>query len=138
MSKRRDVFIFVADPARADAARASLSAWLRGLEGHPGYLGGSVLRECAGELIPNTFVMTMEFESTEAARALWPKIENTINPLYPDVKSDQSPDQGAAFFADGTASESLRYTRGDGLLARMLHIHAEVVEDIDAALPASA
>ena len=45
--------------------------------------------------------MKMEFESTEAARALWPKIENTVNPLYPDDKSDKTPDQGAAFF-DGT------------------------------------
>ena len=38
----------------------------------------------------------MDFESGDAARALWPKIENTINPLYPDDKSDGSPDQGPA------------------------------------------
>lgn len=133
MSKRRDVFIFVAEPTKIEAARTSLVDWLRGLEGHPGYLGGSVLRECAGELIPNTLVMTLEFESTEAARALWPKIENTINPLYPDDKSDKSMDQGAAFFtgADApVAPEDLKFTRGNGLVARMLHIHAEVVEDV--------
>ena len=139
MTKRRDVFIFVAEPAKADEARASLVEWLRGLDGHPGYLGGGLLQETAGELIPNTLVLTLEFESTEAARALWPKIENTINPLYPDDKSDKSPDQGTAFFAETpVAPESLRYTRGDGLVARMLHIHAEVVEDVVAGSPATA
>ncbi|MEV0804972.1 hypothetical protein [Micromonospora sp. NPDC050200] len=136
MSKRRDVFIFVAEPTKVEQARTSLIDWLRSLEGHPGYLGGSVLRECAGELIPNTLVMTLEFESTEAARALWPKIENSINPLYPDDKSDKSMDQGAAFFTgadDAVAPEDLKFTRGNGLVARMLHIHAEVVEDVVAA-----
>ena len=86
--KRRDVFIFVADPDQAAEARSYLGEWLRSLDGHPGYLGGSVLTEVAGELLPNTLVMLMEFESTEAAKALWPKIENTVNPLYPDDKSD--------------------------------------------------
>ncbi len=138
--KRRDIFIFVARPGTADQAKKYLSEWLRSLDGHPGYLGGSVLEEVAGELLPDTLAMLMEFESTEAARALWPKIEHTVNPLYPDDKTDRSPDQGIAFF-DGTkdaiadATEStIRFTRGDGLLARMLHIHAAVVEDV--ALPA--
>ena len=99
--KRRDTFIFVAKPGAGDKAKDYLADWLRSLDGHPGYLGGAVLQEVAGELLPDTLVMQMEFESTEAARALWPKIENTINPLYPDDKSDKSPDQGTAFF-DGT------------------------------------
>ena len=97
-----------------------------------------MLEEVADELLPDTLVMLMEFESTEAARALWPKIENTVNPLYPDDKSDKSPDQGTAFFddtkkaiADG-ADSPLRFTRGDGLLARMLHIHAGIVEEVSA------
>lgn len=81
MTKRRDVFIFVAEPGKTGDAQAYLGEWLRSLDGHPGYLGGSVLAECAGELLPGTLVMLMEFESTEAARALWPKIENTVNPL---------------------------------------------------------
>jgi hypothetical protein len=83
-------------------------------------------------------VLIMEFESTEAARALWPKIENTINPLYPDDKSDKTPDQGTAFF-DGTKDAvaqgddlPLKFTRGDGLFARMLHVHASVVEEVAA------
>ena len=138
--KRRDIFIFVAKPGSADQAKKYLGEWLRSLDGHPGYLGGSVLEEVAGELLPDTIVALMEFESTEAARALWPKIENTVNPLYPDDKSDKSPDQGIAFF-DGTKDAlaaggelALRFTRGDGLFARMLHVHAAVVEE----LPASA
>ena len=135
MTKRRDLFIFVADPEKGDEARAYLSDWLRELDGHPGYLGGAVLKESAGELFDNTLVLALDFESTEAARALWPKIENTVNPLYPDDKSDKSPDQGTAFY-DGTAKAvaegaplPLRFTRGNGLLARMLHIHAEAVDE---------
>ena len=135
MAKRRDLFVFVANPDKAEEARDYLSAWLRELDGHPGYLGGFVLKESAGELLENTLVLGLDFESTEAARALWPKIENTVNPLYPDDKSDTSPDQGTAFF-DGTrdavqggAPLPLRFTRGNGLVARMLHIHAEAVDE---------
>jgi hypothetical protein len=134
--KRRDIFIFVPQPGKAAEAKEYLGDWLRSLAGHPGYLGGAVLEEVAGELIPDTLVMLLEFESTEAARALWPKIENTINPLYPDDKSDKSPDQGTAFF-DGTkdairdgGATPLKFTRGNGLLARMLHIHAAVADEL--------
>ena len=136
--KRRDIFINVAKPGHGDEARKYLAEWLHSLDGHPGYLGGSVLEEVAGELLPDTVVLIMEFESTEAARALWPKIENTINPLYPDDKSDKTPDQGTAFF-DGTteavkkgADVPLKFTRGNGLIARMLHVHAAVVEEVTA------
>jgi hypothetical protein len=138
VAKRRDLFIFVADPEKAKEAREYLGSWLRELDGHPGYLGGFVLEESAGELLDNTIVLGLDFESTEAARALWPKIENTVNPVYPDDKSDKSPDQGSAFF-DGTreavqggAPLPLRFTRGNGMLARMLHIHAESVDEFAA------
>jgi hypothetical protein len=127
--KRRDIFIFVPQPGKAAEAKEYLGDWLRSLGEHPGYLGGSVLEEVAGELLPDTLVMLLEFESTEAARALWPKIENTINPLYPDDKTDKSPDQGTAFFDGKDAVSDLRFTRGDGLLARMLHIHAAVADE---------
>jgi hypothetical protein len=136
--KRRDIFIFVAKPGTADEAKKYLGEWLRSLNGHPGYLGGSVLEEVADELLPDTLVMLMEFESTEAAQALWPKIENTVNPLYPDDKNDKSPDQGTAFFDDtktamaAGAESPLNFTRGKGLLARMLHIHAAVAEEVSA------
>lgn len=66
-------------------------------------------------------------------------IHTETRPHHPDDKSDKSPDQGTAFFddtkkasADG-ADSRLRFTRGDGLLARMLHIHAGVVEEVSAA-----
>jgi hypothetical protein len=134
--KRRDIFIFVARPGATDEAKKYCAEWLRSLDGHPGFLGGSVLEEVAGELVPGTIAMLMEFESTEAARALWPKIENTVNPLYPDDKADKTPDQGTAFFddtleiAEAGGELPLRFSRGDGLLARMLHIHAGVVEEV--------
>jgi hypothetical protein len=128
MTKRRDVFIFVSEPGKTEQAQDYLGEFLRSLDGHPGYLGGSVLKECAGELLPGTLVLLLDFESTEAARALWPKIENTVNPLYPDDKTDKSPDQGAAFFANGGASP-LTFSRGNGLLARMLHVHAAAVDE---------
>ena len=41
--KRRDIFINVAKPGHGDEARKYLGEWLRSLNGHPGYLGGSVL-----------------------------------------------------------------------------------------------
>lgn len=134
--KRRDIFIFVAKPGSGEEAKKHLGEWLRSLEGHPGYLGGSVLEEVAGELLPDTLALLLEFESTEAARALWPKIKNTVNPLYPDDEGDMSPDQGMAFF-DGTKDAfarggelNLEFSRGEGLFARMLHIHAAVVEEV--------
>ena len=128
MAKRRDVFIYVSEPGKVDQAQACLREFLRSLEGHPGYLGGSILEEVAGELLPGTLVLIIEFESTEAARALWPKIENTVNPLYPDDKSDKSPGQGAAFFND-VLEVPLKFSRGHGLLARMLHVHAAEVDE---------
>jgi hypothetical protein len=137
--KRRDLFIFVAKPGHGDEAKKHLGEWLRSLAGSPGYLGGSVLEEVAGELLPDTLVLTMEFESTHAARAFWPTIADTTNPLDPDDKTlGKLPDQGAAFF-DGTKDAvkdggqlPLEFTRGDGLFARMLHVHAAVVEEVAA------
>lgn len=136
--KRRDIFIFVAKPGTGDEAKKFLGEWLRSLDGHPGYLGGSVLEEVAGELLPDTLGLLMEFESTQAARAFWPTIADTTNPLDPDDKSEKSPDQGIAFF-DGTkdavaqgADLPLRFSRGGGLFARMLHVHAAVVEEVPA------
>lgn len=139
MTTRRDIFIYVPEPGRTEEAIDYIEAWVDSLTGHPGFLGGSVLREVAGELLPDTLVLLLEFESTEAARALWPKIENTVNPLYPDDKADSRPDQGTAFFdgtkaaVEGGAPLELVFNRGDGRLARMLHIHAAVEREIKAA-----
>lgn len=54
MAARRDQFVLVAAPRRAAESEAFLRGWLRELDGHPGYLGGAVLRESAGEVFPDT------------------------------------------------------------------------------------
>ena len=134
--QRRDIFIFVAKPGTGAEAKKYLGEWLRSLDGHPGYLGGSVLEEVAGELLPDALAMLIEFDCTEAARTLWPKIENTVSPLYPDDKRDKSPDQGTAFFVgtEGAVARGdalkLKFSHGDGLFARTLHVHAAVVEEV--------
>ncbi|HSU36870.1 MAG TPA: hypothetical protein VLJ88_14520 [Propionibacteriaceae bacterium] len=73
------MFIFVSHPDRAEEACSHLGEWLGSLDGHPGYLGGSVLTEVAGAPLPLTF------------------------------------------------------TRGQGRLARMLHIHATEIDQFSAA-----
>lgn len=135
MTGRREVMVFVTKPDELEESVAYVTDWLKSLEGHPGFEGGSVLTELADELIPNTIVVLMDFETPQDARTLWPKIEKTINPLYPDDKSDKSPEQGAAFF-DGTkerheAGEDLplRFTHGGGRLAPMFHVHAAVATE---------
>lgn len=139
---RRDVFIFAAKPGEREESIQYVTDWLESLKGHPGYLGGAILRETADELFEDVlFVVTMDFADTESARALWPKIDTTINPLYSDIKSEnKEPDQAPRFF-DGTkervaagAPLDLKFNRGDGRLARMLHLHAEVANEVTAEL----
>jgi hypothetical protein len=137
MTKRRDLFIMAALPGKEQEAQETLSKWLRQIDGQPGYLGGAVLRETAGELLPNTLVLSLDFESTEAARAFWPTIEgpDNINPIYPDDRKP-SPDQGAVLFVrEGEGDDAkvapaeLRFDRGGGTFARLLHVHAEAVDE---------
>lgn len=135
MRKRRDLFVVAAAPGRVDEAERALSDWLRELDGHPGYLGGAVLRECAGELLPDTMVLMLEFASTEAARALWPKLRGIRTPVTADGDDRNPADQGHVLFAPGIdgADESagavagLDFNRGGGMLARLLHAHCEFV-----------
>lgn len=132
MSARRDLFVLVAAPGRELEAEKTLSSWLREIEGHAGYLGGAVLKERAGELLPNTMVLALDFESTDAARAFWPTIEGSdqLNPIYPDDRDSKLPDQGRAFFEGESAdAASLRFDRAGGLSARMLHVHAQVLDE---------
>ncbi|HXG39454.1 MAG TPA: hypothetical protein VNJ28_00795 [Candidatus Limnocylindrales bacterium] len=143
MAARRDQFVLVAAPGRAAESEAFLRGWLRDLDGHPGYLGGAVLRESAGEVFPDTYVLTLEFESTEAARALWPKIEGLHTPIEPDVPGVQPPDQGARLFewlarrrngpeggaGDDPPGHGLAFNRGGGLFARLIHLHCEIVDE---------
>lgn len=144
MARRRDLFILVPAPGRAEEATAFASAWLRSLDGHPGYLGGAVLAESAGEMLEHTMAVMLEFESTAAARALWPKIENIVTPISSDVAGTQPRDQGPIlyqFLVDrgddhseatdlrAAATRKLTFNRGGGLFARLLHMHSEIADE---------
>jgi hypothetical protein len=143
MTKRRDQFVLVAAPNKAFEAEAFLKDWLRELDGHPGYLGGAVLKESAGELLEDTYILAIEFESTEAAKALWPKIEGKPTPIEPDTPGVQSVDQGGTVFewilargddhhdevGRAATKEKLEFNRGRGLFARLIHAHGEVLDE---------
>ena len=144
MAKRRDLFILVPAPDRADEAHALASNWLRDMDGHPGYLGGVVLRESAGEMLEETMAVMLEFEDTAAAKAMWPKIENLVTPISPDTPGVQPRDQGPVLYqflverggdsneADtlrAAATRKLEFNRGNGLFARLLHMHSEIADD---------
>jgi hypothetical protein len=146
MAPRRDQFVLVAAPGRAAEAQEFLGRWLRELDGHPGYLGGAILRESAGEVFDDTYVLTLEFESTAAAKALWPKIEGVLTPIEPVTPGVQPLDQGGLLFdwiaargddhqdpaGKAAAAAKLEYNRGGGLFARIIHLHCEVVDRYEA------
>ena len=108
MARRRDLFLLVAKPDRVTEADQLLERWLSEIDGHPGYLGGSVLRESANELPGGTRVLVLEFESTAAAKALWPKIEGKLTPIEPEEPGVQSPDQGGVLFGHDGRSRVAR------------------------------
>jgi hypothetical protein len=87
-------------------------------------------------------VLVLDFESTAAAKALWPKIEDKPTPIKSDIAGVQPADQGGLLFdgggththADGGSHEHpiverLAFNRGGGLFARLLHVHAEVAHE---------
>lgn len=139
MSKRRETFLLVPVPGRSADGQQALSDWLRKIDDYPGFLGGSVLKESSNELLPDTFVLQLEFESTEAARPFWRRVEKEVNPIYPDDKSTNPPDQGAVIFEPRTGGEEaderldrLAFDQGGALFAQLLHIHAHVVDEYTA------
>ena len=142
--KRRDLFILVPTPGRAAEARAFASKWLRNMDGHPGYLGGAVLQESAGEMLEETMAVMIEFEDTAAAKAMWPKIENLVTPISSDEPGTQPRDQGPVlyqFLVDrgddhteasdlrASATRELAFNRGGGMFARLLHMHSEIADE---------
>ncbi|MEW5991073.1 MAG: hypothetical protein AB1736_06965 [Chloroflexota bacterium] len=142
--KRRDTFILVPAPGRAEEAHAFASQWLRDLDGHPGYLGGAILRESAGEMLEETMAVMIEFEDTAAAKALWPKIENLVTPISSDEPGTQPRDQGPVLYQfqvdrgddhseatelRASATRKLEFNRGNGIFARLLHMHGEILDD---------
>src|SRR5215218_4107372 len=98
MPGRQDIWVVLPAPGRADEAETRLKAWLSEIDGHPGYLGGAILREAADELPQHTMVLVLKFESTLAARKLWPTIDGKPTPIEPDMPGLQPPDQGALLF----------------------------------------
>lgn len=142
MAQRRDQFVLVAAPGRSGEAEAFLTRWLREIDGHPGYLGGAILRESAGEVFDGTYVLTLEFESTAAAKALWPKIEGVLTPIEPVTPGVQPIDQGGLLFdwieargddhqdpvGKAAAAAKLEFNRGGGMFARIIHLHCEIVD----------
>jgi hypothetical protein len=141
---RRDLFILVPAPGRAAEAHAFASKWLRDMDGHPGYFGGAVLQESAGEMLEETMAVMIEFEDTAAAKAMWPKIEGLVTPISSDEPGKQPRDQGPVlyqFLVDrgddhseastlrAEATRRLTFNRGNGLFARILHMHSEIADE---------
>ena len=98
-------------------------------------------------------MLALEFESTEAAKALWPKIEGARTPIEPDTPGVQPIDQGGILFdwiaargddhkdpeGKARAASQLEFNRGGGLFARILHIHSEIIDQYHATgMPAEA
>jgi len=128
MTNRRDTFILVPSPGKGEEAQAALSTWLRDIEGTAGYQGGAVLKESANELLPDTLVLTLDFESTDAIRAFRKEIGEGTNPITNDDKASKSADQ-VAVIVDPEGAPALRYEKGDGMFALLLHVHGLVVDE---------
>jgi hypothetical protein len=141
MAKRRDVFILVPAPGRKEDATRAIADWLEQLDGYPGFLGGSILYETANELIEDTIVLITDFDSTASSRATYEKLEASGLgwAFEPNGKGPETEDQGWALYPDGAetrrlgtgaplrgALDLLSFDRGNGALARLLHVHAEV------------
>lgn len=132
MSRRRETIVLACKPGKEEEAENTLTKFLRDIEGHDGYLGGSVtknssekeLRHIPGE----TFVLTFDFESTDKVRAFRKAIGSGVNPITQDDKSTKSTDQGLVIFNEDDTPE-LSYDKGDGVFAQLLHVHAFLVDD---------
>lgn len=137
--KRRETFILVPRPGKGDEGQQALSDWLRALDGYPGYLGGFVLKESSGELLPDTLIVQLDLHGDKEIRmGFWDRLEKETNPLYPDDKSTDPPDQGAVIFDRPAGDLELDYNQGGGLFAQLLHVHANLVDEFVASVPASA
>jgi len=105
---------------------------------------GAVLAESAGEMLEHTLAIVIEFMDTAAARALWPKIEDLVTPISSDIPGTQPRDQSRVFYQflvdrgddhtkatdlRATATRKLSFNRGNGLFARLLHMHSEIVDE---------
>ena len=128
--KRRETFILVPKPGSGEEAQQALSDWLRAIDGYPGYLGGFVLKESSGELLPDTFVVQLDLHGDKQIRmGFWDRLEKETSPLYPDDKGTDPPDQGAVIFDRPEGEVDLDYNQGNGMFAQLLHVHANLVDE---------
>ena len=134
--KRRETFVLVPRPGTGEEAQQALSEWLRAIDGYPGYLGGFILKESSGELLPDTLVVQLDLDGDKEIRMrFWNRLEQEINPLYPDDKTTDPPDQGAVIFDRPEGEVELDYNQGNGMFAQLLHIHANLVDEHTARMP---
>jgi hypothetical protein len=134
--RRRETFVLVPRPGTGEEAQKALSDWLRSIDGYPGYLGGFVLKESSGELLPDTLVVQLDLDGEKEIRmGFWNRLEQETNPLYPDDKSTDPPDQGAVIFDRPEGEVELEYNQGDGMFAQLLHIHANLVDEYTPRVP---
>lgn len=132
-------------PGREAEVEQALCRWLEEVQTAAGIWGGAVLREYAGEFgeIVGALAVMYDVESREAGAEYRRATAHIRKPMSQDVPGDEPADQGEIIFrsAHGHAHgsndhghhheahdgerlvETLRYDRGGGLLARLMHGH---------------
>ena len=144
--------LFATAPGRDAEAEAALCRWLEAVATAREFRGGAVLREYAGEFgeVEGALAVMYDVESREASAEFRRATADVPNPMGQDVPGEEPPDQGAVLFMSGGAHShdhngdhdshghgdghgsgsdlaELRYDRGGGLLARLMHGHFTVV-----------
>jgi hypothetical protein len=158
----RHTFLLVPAPGREEEGVAALAAWLEEVQHLPGFHGGAVLREYAGEFkgFPDVLTLTYDLDA-ETRHAFWDAARALPDPMRPDTGDEIPPDQSALMFGsaghahssagsdhdhqhdhghdehDHATLDQLDFNRGGGLFARVLHVHAEIVVDTTRRVAAS-
>jgi hypothetical protein len=158
---QRHTYLLVPAPGRGDEAVSALAAWLKQSEGLPGFHGGAVLREYAGEFNGFPDVLTLTYDLDRDTRhAFWDAAKALPDPMRPDVGDEVPPDQSATIFGnaghshdgagdhdhdhphghshdehDHPSADQLDFNRGGGLFARVLHVHSEILVDTARVIP---
>lgn len=142
--------LFAPAPGRESEAEQALRRWLEEVEAAAEFRGGAVLKEYAGEFgeVVGALAVMYDVESREAGAEFRRTTSHIRNPMAQDVPGDEPADQGEVIFrsahthahesadedhghdahaGDGSAPLALRYDRGGGLLARLMHGHFTIV-----------
>lgn len=153
--------LFAPAPGREAEAEQALRRWLDEVQSAAEFQGGAVLREYAGEFgeIVGALAVIYDVDSRESGAEFRRVTSHVRNPMAQDVPGGEPPDQGEVIFrsahghaagtddpdhdhhephGDGSALAGLRYDRGGGLLARLMHGHFSIVASAaPSALPAT-